>query len=144
MPIHPRGLAHLFAAAALAVFALAACNESSAGPSDAPDAAGSFGCCPDYKPGCTLFRNGPKRSANDNCIDGYDGTVPDPGQSGWSQSVDAYGCGVWTPPPKPTYTVCGLVRPQEPRVDAGDASAEASDASASDANADSAADAATD
>lgn len=144
MVAYSRVFAPLLAFAAVTVLALAACSSSPT--ADASDAAvpGSFGCCSDYQPGCTLFRNGPKRSADDNCIDGFDGTVPDPGQPGWEHRVDTYGCGVWYPPPNARTIVCGLSRPPVPERDSGDASSSDVGDAGVDATRDAAGDAPTD
>ena len=105
----------LFVVPALALLGtVAACGATSGEPSgdagaDAP--IGAFGCCEGYRPGCTLFRNGPKRSADDTCIDGNDGVVIDPNQPGWTESTDAYGCIRWTPPPNPKRFACGVAPP---------------------------------
>jgi hypothetical protein len=82
-----------------------------------------FGCCELYaKPSvCTLRLGRAKKSADDNCIDGYDGVNPNPDAPGWTQVNDMDGCPVWTPPPDAPKICCGCpdagVRP----VDAGDA-----------------------
>lgn len=117
--------------AALAAASLAACASTPQGTSQdaGPDSGNPFGCCPDVQTSCLLRATyGPKKSARDDCRDGYDGDVPAPGQPGWTHGVDAYGCGVWTPPPNAVRMACGVA--PEPVPDAGDASTgDAGDAS---------------
>lgn len=117
----------------LLVGALVACSSTSVSPSatdgGADGAPGSFGCCKDAIPGCTLYRNGPKRSEDDTCIDGYDGKVIDPSEDGWTKVTDAYGCGVWKAPANAKRIQCGVASP-EPSKDAG------TDANGGDASAD--------
>lgn len=92
-------------------------------PGQTRETAGTgFGCCELFaKPSvCTLRLGRAKRSANDNCIDGYDGVNPDPDAPGWTQVNDADGCPVWTPPPNAPKICCGCARPN-PLGDGGDA-----------------------
>lgn len=81
-----------------------------------------FGCCVVEKPSvCTLILGRAKRSADDSCIDGYDGVNPDPDAPGWTQVNDKDGCPVWTPPPNAPKICCGCIDASAPTGDAGDA-----------------------
>jgi hypothetical protein len=72
-----------------------------------------FGCCelPANPPRCAtpLIYGGRKRSADDTCVSGIDGTIPDPSVAGWSKVADEDGCPVWTPPAGAPTVSCGLV-----------------------------------
>ncbi len=105
----------LFVALASVVSLVVACDDSSSSAGGGLE----FGCCQlTSRPSVfTLMLGRAKRSADDNCIDGYDGTNPDPNAPGWTQVKDEDGCPVWTPPPNAPTICCGC--PIDSLVDAG-------------------------
>lgn len=119
MRVMPRQRQLLFAFVVAVGSLVAACT------SGAKKAAGTgFGCCVlDAKPlACTLRLGRAKRSADDTCVDGYDGTNPDPNAPGWTQVDDKDGCPVWTPPPNVPTICCSCFNPDSGTdADAGDA-----------------------
>lgn len=127
-----------------AIASVVACSSTSVPATENKE--GAFGCCPDVKPSCTLSKNGPKASANDNCIEGYDGVVIDPNQDGWTLTTDKYGCGIWVAPPNGRKLACGVApvpEPEDAGEDAGDSGRQDGSSEAGDASSD-AGDASTD
>lgn len=137
MPRQHRGLLASVLVLAVASIVVACSSGSSpatsGGLGEPPDGAAitgiGFGCCvlQDEPSVCTLRLGRAKRSADDDCIDGYDGVNPDPKAPGWTQVNDKDGCPVWTPPPNAPTVCCGC-----PSHDSGAAASEAGDADASD------------
>jgi hypothetical protein len=101
--------------AVLALSLQGACSTAAPSATDAGlEDGGDFGCCPDIKTGCTLRRYGKRASANDSCVVGNDGLVPDPAAPGWTLVVGADGCPVWAAPKGVGLFLCGARPPVEP------------------------------
>lgn len=101
------------------VAAVVACSSDP----DAPASKAPFGCCAldATPPSCIQISYGrAKRSADDNCIDGYDGTIPDPKAPGWTQSPGDDGCPRWVAPASAPKITCGAVPGKDASVDAAE------------------------
>lgn len=97
------------------VAAVVACSSDP----DAPASKAPFGCCTlSTPPSCAAITPGrAKRSADDTCVDGKGGTIPDPNAPGWTQQPGDDGCPRWVPPANAPPIVCGAA-PKDSGADA--------------------------